>query len=199
MDLISIVQQIEGSAVGEWMRTSLKAMPVVESIHVMAVAVVFGSIFIVDARLLGLLDKRRAYGQVSSELLPWTWGAFVVAAVTGLLMFAANATTYYVNTPFLLKMLALVAAGLNMAVFQLFTGRHAPEWEHARSAPLAGRIAAGLSIAIWTSVIFLGRWIGFTKGYDFAIPEDVELDFDFFEISFNSLQGPAAELLARFA
>jgi len=197
MDLISIVQQVESSPIGEWMRTSLKAMPVVESIHVMAVAVVFGTILIVDSRLLGLLDKRRPYSVISAELLPWTWAAFVVAVVTGLLMFSANATTYYENTPFRLKMLALVAAGLNMAVFHLFSARHAAEWEFAKSAPLGGRIAAGLSIAIWTSVIFLGRWIGFTKGYDFAIPEDVELDFDFLDISFNYLRGMTEELIAR--
>ncbi len=187
MDLIGLVQQLEASPVGEWMRTSVKAMPVVESMHVLAIAVVFGSILIVDARLLGLLDKRRSYTVISGELLPWTWAAFVVAVITGFLMFTANAMTYYENTPFRLKMLALAAAGLNMAVFHLFTGRRAAEWELAQSAPAGGRIAAGLSIAIWTSVIFLGRWIGFTKGYDFAIPEDVELDFDFLEISFNSL------------
>jgi hypothetical protein len=198
MDLISIVQQVEASGIAEWMRTSLKAMPVVESIHVMAVAVVFGTILIVDSRLLGLLDKRRAYSVVSGELLPWTWAAFAVAVVTGALMFAANATTYYENTPFRWKMLALAAAGLNMAVFHLFTARQAPEWDLAKSAPTGGRIAAGLSIAIWTAVIFLGRWIGFTKGYDFAIPEDVELDFDFLEISLNTLRELGGNAIARF-
>ncbi|HEX6992898.1 MAG TPA: DUF6644 family protein [Gammaproteobacteria bacterium] len=196
MDLIGLVQQIEASPIGEWMRTSVKAMPVVESVHVLAIAVVFGTILIVDARLLGLLDKRRSYGVVSGELLPWTWAAFVVAAVTGFLMFTANATTYYDNTPFRLKMLAIAAAGLNMAVFHLFTGRHTAEWEFAQSAPRGGRIAAGLSIAIWTSVILLGRWIGFTKGYDFEIPEDV--DFDFLEISFNSIRELGGAAAARF-
>lgn len=198
MDLIGLVQQLEASPVGEWMRTSVKAMPVVEAMHVLAIAVVFGTILIVDSRLLGLLDKRRSYTTVSGELLPWTWAAFVVAVITGLLMFTANATTYYENTPFRLKMLALVAAGLNMAVFHLFTGRQAAEWEFAKSAPRGGRIAAGLSIAIWSSVIFLGRWIGFTKGYDFEIPEDVELDFDFLEISFNMIRELGSAAAERF-
>src|SRR5690606_14624404 len=130
-------------------------------IHVMAIAVVFGTILIVDMRMLGLLDKRRPYSAISGELLPWTWTAFVVATVTGVLMFAANATTYYENTPFRLKMLALAVAGLNMAVFHLFPGRHVAEWDYAKSAPAPCRVAAVLSIGIWTSVIFLGRWIGF--------------------------------------
>ena len=199
MDLISLVQQIENSAVGEWMRGSVKAMPTVEAIHVMAIAIVFGTILIVDLRMLGMLDKRRAYSVVCDELLPWTWAAFVVAAITGILMFAANATTYYENIPFRWKMLALVAAGLNMAVFQFFSSGNKAEWEHAPSAPAGGRIAAVLSIGLWTAVIFLGRWIGFTKGYNFEIPEDVELDFDFLEFSFDYLRDLTREVAIRVA
>jgi len=177
MDLIGVVEKIEASGIGEWMRTTVKAVPVVEAIHVMAIAVVFGTILVVDLRLLGLRDTRRPYTQVSRELLGWTWAAFVVAAITGAMMFAANAMTYYQNTPFRLKMLALVAAGLNMAVFHLITGRDVDEWDTSRSAPAGGRVAGALSILIWTSVIFLGRWIGFTKGYDFSVPEEVDFDF----------------------
>jgi hypothetical protein len=198
MDLISIVQNIEASALGEWMRTSVKAMPVVEAIHVMAIAVVFGTIFIVDLRLLGLRDTRRPYSQVSGEMLHWTWAAFVVAVITGAMMFAANATTYFDNSPFRWKMLALLGAGVNMAVFQMITARDAIEWEFTRSAPPAGRVAGALSILLWTSVIFLGRWIGFTKGYDFGIPDDIELDFDFFDSGVQDLRWMKERLLSPF-
>jgi len=176
MDLVGLVQDIEASAVGEWMRTIVRAVPIVEAIHVMAIAVVFGTILVVDLRLLGLRDTKRPYTQVSRELLGWTWGAFVVAAVTGAMMFAANAMTYYENTPFRLKLLAIAAAGLNMLVFHFVTGRNVDDWDTERAAPAGGRVAGALSILIWTAVIVLGRWIGFTKGYDFSIPEDVDFD-----------------------
>ena len=177
----SFVASIESSGVGEWMRTSLKAMPVVEAIHVMAIALVFGTILIVDLRLLGLFDVRRAFSRVSDELLRVTWVAFVVATITGVLMFTANASTYYVNTAFRWKMVALVAAGVNMAVFQFVTARTVPAWDKGVQPPLAARAAGAISILIWTSVIFLGRWIGFTKGYNFEVPEDFEFDLDFLE------------------
>src|SRR5690606_28570952 len=176
MDLVGLVQDIEASAVGEWMRTIVRAVPIVEAIHVMAIAVVFGTILVVDLRLLGLRDTKRPYTQVSRELLGWTWGAFVVAAVTGAMMFAANAMTYYENTPFRLKLLAIAAAGLNMLVFHFVTGRNVDDWDTERAAPAGGRVTGALSILIWTAVIVLGRWIGFTKGYDFSIPEDVDFD-----------------------
>jgi hypothetical protein len=181
MDLTSIVASVEGSGLGEWMRSSLKAMPVVEAIHVMAIALVFGTILIVDLRLLGLFDTQRSITRVSDELLRWTWWAFGVAAVTGALMFSANATTYFVNTPFRLKMLALIAAGANMAIFQLVTFKNVAEWDRNAPAPAAARMAAALSITLWTSVIFLGRWVGFTKGYDFEIPDELDFDFSLLE------------------
>jgi hypothetical protein len=180
MDLLGIVQGIEASALGEWMRGSLKALPVVNALHVIALAVVFGTIFIVDLRLLGYPGKARAFTRVSDEVLRWTWAAFALAVVTGALMFAANATTYYNNTPFRLKMLVLVLAGINMAVFQFITVRSVPRWNVDVTPPWAARIAGLLSISLWTVVIFLGRWVGFTKGYNFEVPEELEENlFDF--------------------
>jgi len=181
VSLPSIVERVESSGIGEWMRTSLKAMPVVESIHVMALAVVFGTILIVDLRLLGFPNTRRPFTRTADELLHFTWIAFVVSAITGALMFAANATTYYNNVPFRWKMVLLLAAGVNMAVFHLRTVRGVDAWDKDVRPPLAARVAGAASILIWIGVIFFGRWIGFTKGYDFGIPEDFELDLDFLE------------------
>ena len=179
MDIPSIVQSIQDSAPAEWMRTSVKAMPIVEAIHVLAAATVFGTIFIVDLRLLGFPSTRRPFTRVSDEMLRLTWAAFCVAAIAGLLMFAANAHTYYANTAFRLKMLALLAAGLNMAIFQRITFRTVSTWDKDAPTPLAARLAGAASILIWVTVIFLARWIGFTKGYDFTPPENLDVNFQF--------------------
>jgi tryptophan-rich sensory protein len=177
MALLSIVQSVQDSAVAEWMRTSVKAMPIVESIHVLAAATVFGTIFIVDLRLLGFPNTRRPFTRVSDEMLRLTWTAFCVALITGLLMFAANANTYFENTAFRLKMLALLAAGLNMVIFQRMTFRTVGTWDTDVPAPFAARLAGALSILVWLSVIFFARWIGFTKGFQFDAPENVDFTF----------------------
>src|SRR5690606_41017237 len=106
-----------------------------------------------------------------------TWAAFFVAVLTGALMFSANANTYFVNTAFRLKLLALLGAGINMAVFQGLTVRSVRHWDQGTRAPLAGRFAGAASILLWVTIIFLARWIGFTKGYDFDVPDDLSLDF----------------------
>jgi hypothetical protein len=179
MSFMSLVQSVQDSGVAEWMRTSVKAMPIVESIHVLAAATVFGTIFIVDLRLLGLPNTRRAFTRVSDELLRLTWAAFALAVVTGLLMFAANAITYVGNTAFRLKMLALLGAGLNMVIFQLITFRTVGAWDTDKPSPGPARLAGALSILLWVTVIFVARWIGFTKGYNFDVPADLDVNFEF--------------------
>lgn len=177
MDLSAIVQAINDSPVGEWMRGSLKALPIINALHVMAITTVFGTILIVDLRLLGFPDARRPVSRVSGELLRWTWVAFALAAVTGALMFTANANTYYVNTAFWLKMLVIALAGTNMAVFQLATFRSVARWDKEAPTPLAARAAGALSITFWVSVILLGRLIGFTKTRNYEVPEGIDFDF----------------------
>jgi hypothetical protein len=178
MNVASVVQSIEASGVAEWMRSSVKAMPIVEAIHVLCAVTVFGTILIVDLRLLGLPHMRRSFTRISDELLRLTWVAFAVSVVTGVLMFAPNANTYFNNWPFRLKMLALLGAGINMAIFQFITFRSVATWDKDSPAPGAARAAGAASILIWLTVIFLARWIGFTKGYNFAPPADVNFNFE---------------------
>ena len=179
MDFSSVIQAIEASGPAEWMRTSIKAMPFVESLHVLAAATVFGTVFVVDLRLLGLPDTRRPVTLISREMLRLTWAAFGIAVIAGMLMFAANAHTYVGNSAFRLKMLALLGAGINMAIFQGITFRSVSAWDRNAPTPVAGRVAGALSILLWLCVIFFARWIGFTKGYDFSVPQDSHINFQF--------------------
>lgn len=173
----SFIQSIESSAAGEWMRSHLLAMPVVNAFHVLCIALVFGSILVVDLRLLGFFDRQRAVTRVSVEMLRLTWIAFGGAVLTGALYFAANATTYWFNTAFRFKLLAILLAGMNMLVFQFHTFRSVGTWDRNVPTPQAARLAGALSILLWTTVIVLGRVIGFTKGYDVPVPDDIDFDF----------------------
>jgi hypothetical protein len=171
-----ILEAIQSSALANWMRDTNPAMQVVEAAHVLAAVMVLGTVLIVDLRLLGLTDLGRAATRVSRETLPLTWAAFGLAVITGSLMFATSAHTYFANAAFQWKALALFAAGLNMALFQLLTARGLAAWDRG-APPRAARAAGLISVLLWAAVVLLGRWIGFTKGYDFTIPAGVELVF----------------------
>ncbi len=178
MDFAHWVQTVESSGVGQWMRTNLKAFPCVEATHVACAAMIFGTVFVVDLRLIGIPHNRRPVTVISEEMLRLTWVAFALSVITGALMFTANAHTYVANTAFRIKMIALIAAGVNMAVFQFFTYRSVSAWDKDLPAPRAARWAGILSICIWVTVIFLARWIGFTKGYVFE-PPPADVNFTF--------------------
>jgi hypothetical protein len=176
VDLTGLVDFLQNSALSEWMRLSLKAVPVVNALHVMSIVIVFGTIFIVDLRLLGFVNVHRSVTRMHDELVRWTWLAFGISFITGALLFMVNAVTYYRNTAFWLKMGAIVLAGINMLVFERVTAKSMPSWDRGAVPPPAARTAAVVSIVLWLAVIVFGRWIGFTKGYDFTIPEDVQFE-----------------------
>jgi hypothetical protein len=97
---------------------------------------------------------------VSDRLLPWTWGAFAGAAITGGLLFMANASTYAANIPFRFKMVLMLLAGINMLFFQFVTFRSVSSWDVGTPSTPA-RVAGLLSIGLWCGVIACGRWVGF--------------------------------------
>jgi hypothetical protein len=162
VDIAALLQSIEASRLATTIRESLLLFPLLESIHVIGLSLVFGTIVIIDLRLLGAASSERPFKRMASDTLKWTWAAFALTALTGSLMFITNASVYYHNFYFRSKMLLLILAGVNMLSFELTLGRTAHRWDNARSAPPAGRVVAVLSLAIWMSVIFAGRLIGFT-------------------------------------
>jgi hypothetical protein len=142
-------------------RESVWMFPTIETVHVFALVLVVGSIMTVDLRLLGLANKERRFSEVAAEMLPWTWTAFAVAALAGMMMFSSKALTYYGNIPFRLKMVCLLLAGINMLLFHWLGVRRLASWDHQRP-PWTARMAGGASLLLWTTIVAAGRWIGFT-------------------------------------
>lgn len=134
---------------------------VFEAVHMVGVAMLFGSLFMVDLRLLGLSARRYGVRAMTQELTPWTWAGFCIAAVTGVLMAITNLTDYAANPAFQFKMLLLVLALANMLAFHAGVWRGVARWDEGDSIPLAARIAGGLSLGVWIGVICAGRWIAF--------------------------------------
>jgi hypothetical protein len=152
-----LADMVGGNAAGsEWL------FPVIETIHVLSLATVFGSITVVDLRLLGISSRSNRVSKLSEEVLPWTWTAFVLAAITGSLLFISKATIYWNNPQFEMKFLSMFLAAVNMMVFRYGVFRCVADWDTSLPTPLAARVAGTLSICLWIVVTFMVRWIGFT-------------------------------------
>ena len=141
---------------GGWM------FPALETVHVFSLVAVLGTITFVDWRLIGFAG-RYPVTTLSRQTLPWTWGGFVLAVISGALMTAGQASEYITNPAFQLKLVMIVLAGLNMAAFHLIPWRTVAHWDTA-APPIAARLAGGLSLALWIGVITCGRWIAFSHG-----------------------------------
>jgi hypothetical protein len=162
LQLQALIGYFEDSGLADSIRENDLLFPLIESIHVLSICLVVGSIFVVDLRLLGLASIRRPVGRVISGVLPLTWGAFAFAVASGSLLFISNATKYLANGYFVAKLLLILAAGLNMAIFHAISAKDLPRWENEPAPPLRARLAGGLSILLWVAVVACGRWIGFT-------------------------------------
>ena len=154
------LKRLEATALATEIRENEFLFPWVEALHVLAIALVVGSIVIVDLRLIDLASRDRPVSKLARDVLPITWIAFGFAALTGGLLFSAKATGYAGNFFFRGKLVLLALAALNMIVFHAFAGRDMARW--SADPPVAARIAGGLSLTIWVAVVAFGRWIGFT-------------------------------------
>src|SRR5688500_17782617 len=121
MDFLPIFQAIRASGPAAAIRDSIYWFPLIEAAHVIALSLVFGTILIVDLRLVGIAWRERPFSRLSSELLRWTWIAFAAAVLTGGLMFISEAVSYATNTAFQIKVVLLILAGLNMLAFHFLT------------------------------------------------------------------------------
>jgi len=162
VDIASILDWLQQTSLAVHIRDSLFAFPLIESTHVFGLTLVFGTIAIIDLRLLGLASTNRSFQRLAADILKWTWVAFAVTAATGSLMFITNAAVYYHNAYFRAKIALLFLAAINMLVFEVTTRRTVARWDRDASAPPLGRAVAAVSLVIWISVIVTGRMIDFT-------------------------------------
>jgi uncharacterized membrane protein len=137
--------------------------PIIESIHVLSITVLVGTIVIFDLRLLGLLMNREPVSNIAKQVLPWTWAGFAIMLVTGLLLSIAEAATNYYNLAFRIKLVLLLLVGLNPLIFHFSIFRAVSNWDLAKSAPLRARVAAVCSLVLWAGIIVAGRMIAYLE------------------------------------
>ena len=140
------------------LRESENAYPLIETVHVLSIAVIVGTVVAVDLRVLGLILKAEPVTRVGRALLPATWYGFLIMLVTGVPLFAAQATQLYSNPAFRLKILLLGLAGINALLFHRTTYRTVGDWDYA-APPHRARAFAVTSIALWSAIIVSGRLI----------------------------------------
>jgi hypothetical protein len=155
---------LEASGLGQAMRQWLWLYPSVEVVHIVGIGLLFGSIAVLDLRLLGF-SRSISVRRLARHVLPWTAASFLLIIPSGLLMFTAHATEFVQSEVFVLKILLILAAGLNAALFHTITFRTADVWDSEEmrklAPPVSARAAGAISLALWISVIACGRLLAY--------------------------------------
>ena len=155
------LEWLQSTALAVTLRENDLLFPWIEGVHVLAITLVFGSISIMDLRLLGIASRERTVDQLARSVLPITWVVFAVAVVSGALLFASNAARYANNDFFFRKMVLIIMAGINMAIFHLVLNPNTRRDAGGRAIPMSDRIVGAVSMLLWIGVIACGRWIAY--------------------------------------
>jgi hypothetical protein len=140
---------------------SLYAYPVIESIHVLTLCLFLGLAAMLDLRLVGIAMRQTPVSEVADRLLPWTVAGFVVMVISGALLFYGIPVRTYQNIFFRIKVILLILSGLNAFLFHSTVYRKVAEWNLLPVPPTRARIAGGLSLLFWASIVVAGRMIAY--------------------------------------
>lgn len=153
---ISFFRWCEAVWPGEWIQGSTWAFPIIETIHIMVLAVLLGAILMIDLRLLGFGMKRRSSATLARELSPWIFTSIPLMLITGIMMFMSEAVKMAQSGPFFYKILLLF-----LALIVHFTLTRTSTQPGVQEGAMLGKVAACLSLFFWFGVAFAGRAIAF--------------------------------------
>jgi hypothetical protein len=142
--------------------------PVIQTVHILGVTAVMGSIVMLDLKVLGLALPSQSTGELVRRVMPWMWWALPVQAVSGLVLVLARPLRYAVNPVFGLKFTVMIPAILLAAIFHLASIKDPYFWERSPGRRATAKVIAGLSLVLWICVVFAGRWIAYAD-YFFAM------------------------------
>jgi hypothetical protein len=153
------------TALSKTMQDQAWVVPTSQSIHIIAVSIVFGSACMINLRLLGVGRSGRSVSELSNTLVPWMWRGLAVLLTTGLIQTVAEPVRQFVTPMFWAKMLLIMIVATMTALYAGAVRRNAPEWDGASSRPLRAKGFAILSTLLWLAIIVCGRFIGYTWSF----------------------------------
>ena len=137
--------------------------PAIQSVHILAIAVVMSGILMLDLRLLSVVGQDQTPAQFARRYLPWVWWSLLILLLTGATLIVSEPKRALENSVFFLKMGLLLIACVITLIVQ-WTQRLDDRYWDAPSRRLAAGAIALVSLAIWACIVFAGRWVAYSQG-----------------------------------
>jgi hypothetical protein len=155
----------------EWLSTTFLSVliqnhntwvvPAIQSIHIVGIGIVMGSVFLIDLRILGWAGMDQSLRQTARRFGPWLMAGLCLLLTTGILMVIGEPVRELVTFSFWLKMSLVAVSTLIAAAFQTHLRKHEPDWEKTILPRQSTKWLAILTFLIWICIIFLGRLIAY--------------------------------------
>ena len=159
--LTVLLTQLQDSSLGAAVRGTEHLYPVLETLHILGIALLVGPAFAFDLLVLGAGRRLVPLTAAGRLLLPLAHLGFAVAIVTGIALLSAQATVVAASAAAPWKLGLLLLAMANVGVFHAGVYRRVHAWMDAAAAPAAARAGALVSMLVWTGVIFAGRFLAY--------------------------------------
>ena len=163
MSVLSFAQWVQSTTFFSALRGSAYVYPFVLSMHMIAIALFGGMILLVDVRLLGWAMRRYTLTEMVNQLRPLKRVGFLLLITCGLLLAGCKAEEYYYNPFFRTKMTLLLLVGVHALAFRRGVYRNTAALDTAPRIPARAKLAASLSLILWTSLAIAGRGIGYIE------------------------------------
>jgi hypothetical protein len=161
LTLNQICQWIDQTAFSQAIQAAGWVVPTVQTIHLLGIAVVASSALMIDLRLIGVFWANRPMRAVSSRFLPLVWWPLLLLLATGAIMIIAEPARSLKNPAFQIKMVLLISALVVTGLFQFLQRRNAAFGDLRTGPRAAAATVAIVSMLLWSSIIFAGRWIAY--------------------------------------
>ena len=157
MTIRSIFEAIEALPSSTAFRESLNGYPFALTAHVVSMCLFAGLILMMDLRLAGYGFQETPFSELQKRLFPWQMFTLLVTSASGLLLFYGQPMRYYGKALFWVKILLMIAAGVNALYFHMTTYRSVAKWDRDVVLPHGAKVAGVLSLIFWAGVIVFGR------------------------------------------
>ena len=145
------------SALGVWLGQSPTRVAALFVVHLTGLTLLLGGTIVISLGLAGFAFRSGSSAQLAREIAPWRMTGLALTVVSGFLIFAGGALTYFEGQWFRRKMtLLLIAVIFNFSWFRIVT--NAPDGQFG---PWTQRVTAGLALLLWFGVGVSGRAIAF--------------------------------------
>jgi hypothetical protein len=161
--LLAFCEALANTPLSQFVQNTEWIIPLTQTIHILAIAVVIGSVGLIDLRLLGLAGRSQSVSSMARRLLPTVWVSLAVLFCSGSVLIIGEPQRSLANPAFQLKMLMLLLVATMTAFLQGSLRRDVAFWELSPGRRLAAKLTAIVSLLLWVGIVFAGRWIAYIE------------------------------------